>query len=44
MPLRVVTADTWLRWDHGVTLVERGTLVRVAPGSALEAAYGGNLR
>lgn len=39
--LRVVQADTTVTWDVGTRFAARGTLVLIAPGSAMEAAYGG---
>jgi hypothetical protein len=43
---RILTNDTYLVWDNGTSFVKKGTMVGVAPGSALETAYGGsgNLR
>jgi hypothetical protein len=41
---RRVLSDVELLWPPGVTVplhVRRGTLVDIAPGSALETAYGG---
>jgi hypothetical protein len=41
---RVVAVDTPVTWDGYTTLVLRGTIVDIPPGSALETAYGtGNL-
>jgi hypothetical protein len=39
--LRVVAADVTVDWDGGTRFAERGTLVLIAPGSAMETAYGG---
>jgi hypothetical protein len=39
--LRVVAADVTVSWDGGTRFAERGTLVLVEPGSAMETAYGG---
>ncbi|MDQ2874945.1 MAG: hypothetical protein M3Y33_09200 [Actinomycetota bacterium] len=43
---RVVMQDTQVSWEGTTTFVRRGTIVDAAPGSQLEAAYGGpsNLR
>ena len=41
---RVVAADTVFRWDGALQRLARGTVLDVAPGSALLAAIGpGNL-
>ena len=41
---RVVTGDVTIRWDGTSQRLARGTVIDVAPGSALEAAIGrGNL-
>jgi hypothetical protein len=37
---RQVISDTTVTWDSCTTFVLAGTIVDVAPGSALEAAYG----
>lgn len=38
---RIVQSDTPVVRDRNVTLVRRGTIVDVPPGSELEEAYGG---
>jgi hypothetical protein len=37
---RVVANDIPVTWDGYTTLVLRGTIVDIPPGSALETAYG----
>jgi hypothetical protein len=37
----IVQSDTPVVWDGNLTLVKRGTMVDIPPGSALEEAYGG---
>ncbi len=39
---RYVLTDTEVSWDGGTTFVRAGTIVDIAPGSALEAVYGGS--
>ena len=39
---RMVLTDTMVTWDGGTFRVRRGTIADVAPGSALETAYGGS--
>jgi hypothetical protein len=36
-----VLTDITVIWDGGSTFVRKGTVVDIAPGSALETAYGG---
>jgi hypothetical protein len=37
----MVQSDTPVVWDNNLTVVRRGTIVDIPPGSALEEAYGG---
>jgi hypothetical protein len=39
--MRIVAADVTVRWGRARTLVRRGSLVSLVPGSPLEDAYGG---
>ena len=38
--MRVVASDTTVSWDGDDIFVKKGTLESIAPGSALEDAYG----
>jgi hypothetical protein len=38
---RIIAQDTVVTWDGADTLVLRGTIVDIPPGSDLEEAYGG---
>jgi hypothetical protein len=39
---RIVQSDTAVVWDSNVTLVKRGSIVDIPPGTELEEAYGGS--
>ena len=43
MSIRQVTTATAIAWDSSTITVPAGTVLDVAPGSALESAFGGNL-